>query len=161
MAHMSKQMSKEEARETIAQACREQLEAWGYELVDAHWNRHRGGSTVQLVIHREGGATSGDCRTVYKRALPLLQAEGILDENGSLAVSTPGLDRPLRTGADFRRALGYKVVLRRRSAARPGAEERIIGKVEAVEDDSVTIAEKSGDLISTALADVIQGKFDI
>ena len=156
-----KHMTKEEAREIIAQACGPQLEASGYELVDALWNRHRRGSTVQLFIHREGGATIGDCQRAHKMAQPLLQAEGILDERGSLEVATPGLDRPLRTPADFRRAIGYQVVLRRRKADNPDKEERLIGKVESVDNDLLTLVDGNNTAFTTEMAAVIVGKYDI
>ena len=154
-------LTKEEAREIIAQACGPQLEASGYELVDALWNRHRRGSTVQLFIHREGGATIGDCQKAHKMTLPLLQAEGILDERGSLEVSTPGLDRPLRSASDFRRAVGYAVILRRRKADNPDEEERVKGVVESVDENALTLLDGNGQRISTAMEAVIVGKFDI
>ncbi len=154
-------LTKEEAREIIAKACGAQLEANGYELVDALWNRHRRGSTVQLFIHREGGATIGDCQKAHKMAQPLLQMEGILDERGSLEVATPGLDRPLRSPSDFRRAVGYAVILRRRKPDSPDEEERLKGVVESVDENVLTLSDANGQLISTAMEAVIVGKFDI
>lgn len=154
-------LTKEEAREIIVKACGPQLEANGYELVDALWNRHRRGSTVQLFIHREGGATIGDCQKAHKMARPLLQMEGILDERGSLEVATPGLDRPLRSASDFRRAVGYAVILRRRKADSPDKEERVKGVVESVDENALTLLDGNGQHISTAMEAVIVGKYDI
>ena len=154
-------LTKEEAREIIVKACGAQLEANGYELVDALWNRHRRGSTVQLFIHREGGATIGDCQEAHKMARPLLQMEGILDERGSLEVATPGLDRPLRSASDFRRAVGYAVILRRRKADNPDKEERVKGVVKSVDENALTLLDGNDQPISTAMEAVIVGKYDI
>lgn len=154
-------LTKEEAREIIVKACGAQLEASGYELVDALWNRHRRGSTVQLFIHREGGATIGDCQKAHKMARPLLQMEGILDERGSLEVATPGLDRPLRSASDFRRAVGYAVILRRRKADNPDKEERVKGVVKSVDENALTLLDGNDQPISTAMEAVIVGKYDI
>lgn len=154
-------LTKEEAREIIAKACGAQLEANGYELVDALWNRHRRGSTVQLFIHREGGATIGDCQKAHKMAQPLLQAEGILDERGSLEVASPGLDRPLRTPADFRRAAGHAVSLRRRKAKNPDEEENVRGIVQLVNEKYLALEDEKGKLVLTELEHIIVGKYDL
>jgi ribosome maturation factor RimP len=57
-------------------------------------------------------------------------------------VSTPGLERPLRTAAHFRGALGAEVKVK----TRPGVEgdRRVDGTVTEVDDDGVTITDAAG-----------------
>ena len=76
-------------------------------------------------------------------------------------MATPGLDRPLRSPSDFRRAVGYAVILRRRKADSPDEEERLKGVVESVDENALTLLDKNGQIISTAMEAVIVGKFDI
>ncbi len=84
------------------------LEHAGYVLVAARSYRAQGGRlTLELLVDRAGGGITLDEVTSLSREIA-----GLLDETGSLEssyildVSSPGIDRPLTTSADFRRVIG-------------------------------------------------------
>lgn len=86
--------------------------ALGYDLVEVE----RGaGGLVRVTIDRTaddprgGFVTVDDCETVTRQLQPLLDVEGAAYER--LEVSSPGLDRPLRKEADYRRFAGAPVAL--------------------------------------------------
>jgi ribosome maturation factor RimP len=68
-----------------------------------------------------------------------------------LEVSSPGLDRPLRTEEHFRRQAGMlvKILL---PAGRPG-RRRYKGRIESVEDGMINI-EVDGEQVSLPLSDI-------
>src|SRR6266566_3449045 len=73
-----------------------------------------------------------------------------------LEVTTPGLDRPLETGRDFRRQRGHEVeILREASAEQPRSQLR--GVVAAADDQAVTL-EVGGSQVRVPLSDVVRGK---
>jgi ribosome maturation factor RimP len=83
----------------------------GYELVEVE--RAPAGLLRVTIDHPpiEGGAerfiTVDDCERVTRQLQHVLEVEGLAYER--LEVSSPGLDRPLKSAADFRRFLGERV----------------------------------------------------
>jgi ribosome maturation factor RimP len=84
----------------------------GYELVDVE--RAPGGLLRVTIDHpASGGAehfiTVDDCEKVTRQLQHVLEVEGLAYER--LEVSSPGLDRPLKSAADFARFQGEQVEL--------------------------------------------------
>jgi ribosome maturation factor RimP len=83
----------------------------GYELVEVE--RAPAGLLRVTIDHPavEGGVerfiTVDDCERVTRQLQHVLEVEGLAYER--LEVSSPGLDRPLKSAADFRRFLGEQV----------------------------------------------------
>jgi ribosome maturation factor RimP len=79
------------------------LQAHGFELVELQLRQRRGSWLVRLFVDAEGGVSLEDCRTLSLEIGQMLDAEDLIPESYVLEVSSPGLDRPLRTPRDFRR----------------------------------------------------------
>jgi ribosome maturation factor RimP len=62
-----------------------------------------------LVDKPEGGISIGECAGLNRELSALLDEKNILEEKYTLEVSSPGLDRPLRTESDFTRCLDKPV----------------------------------------------------
>lgn len=86
----------------------------GYELVDVEYTRGPTGWVVRVYIDRaadwlaagKGGISFDDCERLSRQLGPVLDVEDPVPHAYSLEVSSPGLDRPLRTAAHFQRYLG-------------------------------------------------------
>ena len=84
----------------------------GYELVDVEYTRAQVGWVVRIYIDRpsEVPQTSGisfaDCERMSRELSTVLDVEDPVPHAYSLEVSSPGLDRPLRTAAHFQRYAG-------------------------------------------------------
>ncbi|MGZ8260650.1 MAG: ribosome maturation factor RimP [Caldimonas sp.] len=95
-------------------AIEETVAGLGYELVDVE--RALGG-LLRVTIDHPGAAagaperavTVDDCERVTRQLQHVLEVEGVAYER--LEVSSPGLDRPLRTAGDFARFVGAEVEL--------------------------------------------------
>ena len=89
------------------------LRGLGYELVDAE--KSAGGLVRVYIDHapdRVAGGTErfitvDDCERVTRQLQHVLEVEGLAYER--LEVSSPGLDRPLKSAADFARFAGEQV----------------------------------------------------
>lgn len=77
----------------------------GYELVDAELVKEGPGRYLRIYLDKEGGFTLDDCERFHRAIQPKLEAL----EYDFLEVSSPGLDRPLKTTRDFDRAIGQEV----------------------------------------------------
>ena len=74
------------------------------EVVGAVWR-----PIVRVYIDRPGGITMEECAMVSRQVSLELDAADIIETNYTLEVSSPGLDRPLISAADFSRRRGSKV----------------------------------------------------
>lgn len=79
----------------------------GFELVEVEVKRSGAGQLVRLYVDRpEGGIGLDDLQSVSEEVSAILDAEDPIEGHYTLEVSSPGLDRPLRTEADYRRFAG-------------------------------------------------------
>ncbi len=76
------------------------------ELLDVEILPRAGGLILRLIIDKEGGVGIDDCVAVSERVEPILDKEDPIDTGYDLEVSSPGVDRPLKTEDDLRRNLG-------------------------------------------------------
>ena len=98
----------------IKQICEEKLrpviEEMGYELVEVSYEKENGGMSLIFIIDKDGGVTVDDCEVVNKKIDPILDELNPTDDKPyTLVVSSPGLDRPLKTDRDLTRNLGKDV----------------------------------------------------
>ena len=124
----------------------------GYELVDVQASN--GGRMLRLFIDKPGGITVEDCAAVSRHLTRVLAVEGI--EYERLEVSSPGLDRPLRKGADFGRFSGQRAEVRMRTPDATG-RRRFVGVLRGENGGRVEI-ELDGQIVALELADVERAK---
>jgi ribosome maturation factor RimP len=120
----------------------------GYELVDVQASN--GGRLLRLFIDKPGGVGLEDCAAVSRQLSRVFEVEGIDYER--LEVSSPGLDRPLRKGADFARFAGRKAEVRMRTPDATG-RRRFVGLLRGADSGRVKI-ELDGHTVALELDDV-------
>lgn len=120
----------------------------GYELVDLEMVGH--GKLLRLFIDKPGGVTIDDCTAVSNHLTRLLAVELDYDYE-RLEVSSPGLDRPLRNEADFRRFVGERAQVKLREP-RDG-QRKFVGVLRGVEGGALRL-EVDGALLSLDLGNL-------
>src|SRR5690554_2550589 len=91
----------------FVEAIRRTVSGMGYELVDCEF---AAGGLLRVYIDSPEGIRLEDCEQVSHQLSHLLMVEDVDYER--LEVSSPGLDRPLRSEADFHRFAGCEVTIR-------------------------------------------------
>ncbi len=119
----------------------------GYELVDVELANN---GLVRIFIDKQGGITVEDCATVSSHLQRLFEVENIGYER--LEVSSPGLDRALKTPADFERFAGEMVRAKLRLPL-PDKRKRLLGKLVGFEDGHVII-DVDGERVSLEMAQI-------
>jgi len=115
------------------------------EFVDLEVKKPRHGWVIEVLADKEGGGISLDeCAALNKRILPILDENGVVGENYELYVSSPGIDRPLKTAKDFKRVLGRAVRFHLKEPVAGKIEHA--GDIENVNDQSVTVKTKEQQL---------------
>ena len=133
----------------------------GYELADVELKRERGGTLVRLYVDKEGGIGLEDLQSVSEEVSAILDAEDPVPTSYTLEVSSPGLDRPLKTEADYRRFLGR---LARLSSYEPVEGRRHWkGRLASFEDGvvGVTLEKEGGTLCRIPLAKIAHGRLEV
>jgi ribosome maturation factor RimP len=97
--------------EKIRELCTGPVEGAGYELVDVEWKREPVGWVCRLLVDKpEGQGRIGieDCERLSREVGVVLEVSEAIPQAYNLEVSSPGLDRPLRTSSHFRRFIGER-----------------------------------------------------
>ena len=111
------------------------LEERGLDLVEVQFRREQRGWVLRLIIDKEDGVTLDDCTVVSRELSQLLDIEDFIDQAYNLEVSSPGLDRPLKSMADFQRFIGRRAKIK---TVEPIAEEHVfIGKILQTEGEKI------------------------
>jgi len=112
------------------------LNAMGYELVDLDLRSGHNG-LVRLFIDKEPAITLADCELVSAQVSDLLDVEDPVASSYTLEVSSPGLDRRLRTAAHFAAATGCDVRIELKRAI--DGRKRFRGLLVAADNEAIEI----------------------
>lgn len=96
-------------RDRLISMLEPELASIGYELVELEYRSRGKGGLVRVYIDRQDGVGLDDCERVSRRVSALLDVEDPVPGQYDLEVSSPGLDRPLRTPEHYRRYVGEQV----------------------------------------------------
>lgn len=111
------------------------------ELVDVEHH----GALLRLVVDEPGGGIGVDrLAEVNQAASRALDVVDPIPGRYTLEVSSPGLERPLRTPAHFARAVGQQVALR--MAATWEGERRLEGVLAGADETHITLSAEDGEI---------------
>ena len=88
------------------------LEALRLELVEIEFKRTGREAVLRLFIDKDGGVMLDDCADVSRELSLILDVEDFIPCAYTMEVSSPGLDRPLKTQADYERFAGRLIKVR-------------------------------------------------
>ena len=110
----------------------------GYELVDVEYVKENGGMSLIFTIDNDKGVGIDDCEKVSRKIDPLVEEINPTDDKPyTLVVSSPGLDRPLKSDRDLKRALGQKVELT--LFAKQDGKKSFVGTLENFAEKQVSL----------------------
>ena len=123
-------------------------------LVDVEWAGAPGRAVLRCILDKRGGLGLDDCAGFHQALTPLLDASDTIAESYVLEVSSPGLERPLRTERDFRLFAGRLVRVAAHTAIDGRREWE--GHLRGVEDGRVLLAEgiEEGGGVAVPLAEI-------
>jgi ribosome maturation factor RimP len=106
---------------------------------------------LRVYIDQEEGITLDDCAAVSHQLSGVLDVEDPIREHYRLEVSSPGLDRPLFTPAQFERFAGHEV--RIRLARLIDRRRKLSGVLRGLRGDAVLV-EVEGTELAIPLVDI-------
>jgi ribosome maturation factor RimP len=126
----------------------------GLELVELEWRPRRPRSVLRVFVDKPGGVGIGDCERVSREIGHLLDAEPVIEDPYDLEVSSPGLDRLLRSDRELRWAVGKRV-----RCWLAGGEE-LWGRLADVGPDRLVL-ERESDRIEVERPSVTKARLDV
>lgn len=134
----------QETQRQVEQLARQIVEGEGLELVDVALKGPPGRQMLRLDIDRAGpvGVDIEDCQRVSRALGAKLDALDPIHGRYLLEVSSPGVDRPIRTPDDFRRNTGRRVVIQ--AVGPEGRERRIRGVLRGCDATAVLVSADDG-----------------
>ncbi|MBZ2173836.1 ribosome maturation factor RimP [Schnuerera sp. xch1] len=136
-------MSKNNIIKTIKEHCEPIIEDLGYDLVDLEFIKENNDDFLRFYIGKLGGITIDDCQRVSEVLGEELDKLDLIQESYYLEVSSPGLDRPLKTSNDLKRNIGKEIEISLYKSI--DDKKQYIGKLLDYTDDYIKIEEGSGE----------------
>jgi ribosome maturation factor RimP len=111
----------------------------GHPVVDLHSKTalRKTPARVLIVLDSDSGIGIDDCAEFSRRFSQTLDESGLIEDKYMLEVSTPGLDHPLKLLRQYHKNIGRGLKVKTKT----GIEQ---GKLEAVDDDGITILQQTG-----------------
>jgi ribosome maturation factor RimP len=95
------------------------------------------GAVVRLVLDRPGGVDIDTLEEASRAIAPLLEAMDDLSGPYTIEVSSPGVERRLRTPEHFTGAVGEEISVK--ALGEDGVKERVRGTLLSADADAITI----------------------
>lgn len=103
-------MKREESFSEIEKIVKDLSESRNLDFIEVKMHSEGRNTVIRVLVDKpEGGISLGECSCLNRALGEILEEKNIQEESYILEVSSPGLDRPLRTANDFRRNMGKKV----------------------------------------------------
>lgn len=114
------------------------------ELVDIEYVKEGPNWYLRLYIDKQGGVTVEDCQRVSETLSDVLDEVDPIEHSYILEVSSPGVERPLKSQRDYDYFKGREVEIKLYSPV--GGKKEFTGVLEGLENGIVTVNTPEGKL---------------
>ena len=130
-------------KEKVTELVKPIIENLGYELVDVDYAKSHSGMDLTICIYKPDGIGIDDCEKV-SRAIdgPLDELNPTNDMPYNLNVSSPGLDRPIKSQDDARRNLGSNIEVKLFS--QKNGKKVWVGTLAEFDEKSISVETENG-----------------
>ncbi|MDD5439458.1 MAG: ribosome maturation factor RimP [Candidatus Omnitrophica bacterium] len=132
------------------------VEKQGAKIVDITYTREGHTNVLRLLVDKGGGISMRECGAINSNLSLALDEANIPEEQYILEVSSPGLDRELKTARDFEWALGRKVKVT--TSAPIGKENVFVGDLVGSAKEAIVLQSKEGIATEIPLAMIAKAR---
>ncbi|MBQ7315364.1 MAG: ribosome maturation factor RimP [Clostridia bacterium] len=143
---------KQGIRESVRAAIEPTVNALGYSIWDIVYGKVGADYHLEITIDSENGIGIEDCERVHRAIDPILDEVDPIDNFYYLEVSSPGIERELRTPEHILASIGQRVELKLFHAQ--DGRKSVIGTLCAFADGVVTVRTADGGEVSLARTDI-------
>jgi ribosome maturation factor RimP len=102
----------DDLKEKVRQLACPVVAAEGMELIHVECLKMHSRWIIRLYLDKESGVTLDDCSTVSNQVGDIFDINDLIDNQYTLEVSSPGLDRPISRDQDFVKYRGSQVIIK-------------------------------------------------
>ena len=154
------------ALERVRELAERVAAAYGLDIFDVELKRERGEQVLRVYVDRPGPAATPedsvsieDCARVAEDLGTLLDVEDVIPSGYTFEVSSPGLDRPLRSAEDYRRFAGrWAKIVTSEPVQRQTAFN---GRVKGIEGDDVLFESEGKKLMKLPLRLITRARLEV
>jgi ribosome maturation factor RimP len=140
--------------------------SYGLDIFDVELKREGGQQVLRVIVDRPGPAATpeesvsiDDCARVAEELGTLLDVEDVMPGGYTFEVSSPGLDRPLRSAEDYRRFAGrWAKIVTSQPVERQTA---FSGRVKGIEGDDVLFESEGKKLMKLPLRLISRARLEV
>ena len=138
-------------KETVREAVAPTIAELGYEIWDVTYQKVGADYHLEITIDSEQGINIEDCEKVHRAIDPILDECDPIEGFYYLDVSSPGIERELRTDAHILSQVGVKAEAK--LFAPKDGRKSIVGIIKGLEGGVITLETESGE-VSLAQSEV-------
>jgi ribosome maturation factor RimP len=134
---------KKSIKETVREAILPTVTELGYQIWDVTYSKIGADYHLEITIDSENGINIEDCEKVHRAIDPILDEVDPIEDAYYLDVSSPGIERELRTEEHILWGVGQKVEAKLFAAV--NGMKSIVGNLESFVDGKITIKNDAGE----------------
>jgi len=134
---------KKSIRETVREAIEPTVTELGYSIWDITYSKIGADYHLEITIDNEAGINIDDCERVHRAIDPILDERDPIEGFYYLEVSSPGIERELRTPEHIRLSLGAKVEAKLFTVK--DGRKSVVGALKSYDGESVVISDGESD----------------
>jgi ribosome maturation factor RimP len=135
----------------------------GVELVELEYKREGRHMVLRLFIDKDGGVSLDDCSAVSRELAAVLDIEDIIPDKYTLEVSSPGLNRPLKTRSHYESYTGRLVKIKTFETLPDDAgnlRKTFLGELLGISGDLIRLKLQEGQTASIPFAAVAKANLE-
>ena len=134
---------KKSIKDTVREAITPTVTELGYSIWDIVYSKIGADYHLEITIDSESGINIEDCEKVHRAIDPILDECDPIEGFYYLEVSSPGIERELRTREHIELSLGERVEAKLFTAK--DGRKSVIGTLVSVDDEGVVIGEETAE----------------
>ncbi len=120
------------------------LEENAVDLVDLEVRGSKRNLLLRVFVDVPGGISINECVRLSREFEDAIEMENLIPGPYRLEVSSPGIDRPLKTERDFQRNIGRLVEIQ---IQKEDQLQKVLGDILSAENDHVKIQQENGAIV--------------
>lgn len=105
-------MAKRKVEDIVYDLAKPVTDRHNFEIVEVEFKKEGSDWYLRIYIDKEGGITVEDCQAVSEEMSGLLDEADPIEQSYIFEVSSPGVERPLKTDRDFEKNNGKLIEIR-------------------------------------------------
>lgn len=135
----------------------------GMELVEVEYKREGRKMVLRLYIDKPGGVSLDDCADVSREIAAVLDVDDVIPDRYTLEVSSPGLNRPLKTRSHYEAYAGRLVKIKTFEMLPDDAgnlRKTFLGELLDMEGDMIRLKLREGQTASIPLSAIAKAHLE-